>query len=126
MFPSQASHGFCVTRPPCPLPFFFENFYTQFKTPEAMKLPMTITEYILIVFHIHVPVSHNLLAMFLQDIQDKCIFPSLRLVIRENRAALTNFLEPQQLCLSLSGGTQVGQRSEDVAGGESNPHLYQD
>ena len=76
MFPSQASHGFCVPRPPCPLPFLFEYFYTQFKTPEAGKLPMTITEYILKVFHIHVPVSHNLLAMFLQDIQAKCIFPS--------------------------------------------------
>ena len=61
MFPSQASHGFCVPRPPCPLPFLFEYFYTQFKTPEAGKLPMTITEYILKVFHIHVPVSHNLL-----------------------------------------------------------------
>ena len=29
------------------------------------------------------------------------------LVIRENRAALTNFLEPQQLCLSLSGGHKL-------------------
>ena len=32
--------------------------------------------YIVKVFHVHVPVSHNLLAMFLQDIQAKCIFPS--------------------------------------------------
>ena len=74
MFPSQASHGFCLSRPPCPLPLIFEYFYTQFKTPEAVKLPMT--EYILKVFHVHVPVSHNLLAMFLQDIQAKYILPS--------------------------------------------------
>ena len=29
------------------------------------------------------------------------------LVIRENRVALTTFLEPQQLCLSLSGGHKL-------------------
>ena len=30
-----------------------------------------------------------------------------RMVIKENRAALTTFLEPQQLCLSLSGGHKL-------------------
>ena len=29
------------------------------------------------------------------------------LVIRENRAVLTSFLEPQQLCMSLSGGHKL-------------------
>ena len=73
MFPSQASHGPCLSRPPCPLSFHFEYFYTQFKTPEAVKLPMTNNEYILKVLHLHVPVRNNFFAIFFQDIKVKYI-----------------------------------------------------